>query len=107
MNNLNTSKIVAIVEARMTSSRLPGKHMLLVNGKPMIAHLVTRLKAVTSIDEIVIATTTNANDDILEAFANRERISVFRGSEEDVMGRVLAAQSWIWTLVDPTSVTMH
>lgn len=65
--------------------------MLEALGRPMLGHLVDRLKAVDSIHEIVIATTTNDNDDVLETFARDNGVGVFRGSEEDVLGRVLAA----------------
>ena len=84
-------KIVATIEARMTSSRLPGKVMLPALGRPMLAHLTSRLKAVPSIDEIVLATTVNAADDVLVDFAKKDGIKVFRGSEEDVMARVIGA----------------
>ena len=84
-------KIVAIIEARMTSSRLPGKVMMTVLGKPMLYYLVERLKRVPSIDEIVLATTLNKADDKLIEFAISENISYFRGSEDDVMFRVVEA----------------
>lgn len=84
-------KIVATIEARMTSSRLPGKVMLPALGRPMLAHLTSRLKAAPSIDEIVLATTVNAADDVLVDFATKDGIKVFRGSEEDVMARVIGA----------------
>jgi spore coat polysaccharide biosynthesis protein SpsF len=84
-------KIVCTVEARMTSSRLPGKVLLPVLGKPMLHHLVTRLRAAPSIDEIVLATTVNAADDRLAGFAKDEHIRCFRGSEDDVMARVVGA----------------
>jgi len=84
-------KIVATIEARMTSSRLPGKVLLPALGKPMLAHLTARLKAAPSIDEIVLATTVNAADDVLVEFARQDGIKVFRGSEEDVMSRVIGA----------------
>lgn len=84
-------KVVAIVEARMTSTRLPGKHLLEANGKSMLLHLVDRLKRVTSINEIVLATTVNAADDILVDFANVAGIGVYRGDEHDVMARVVEA----------------
>jgi len=84
-------KVVAIVEARMTSSRLPGKHLMLANGKAMLAHLLDRLKQVSGIDEVVIATTTNRTDDVLVEFANESGVGVFRGSEDDVLSRVLGA----------------
>ncbi len=75
----------------MTSSRLPGKVMLPALGRPMLAHLTSRLKTVQSIDEIVLATTVNATDDVLAEFAEKDGIKVFRGSEEDVMARVIGA----------------
>ena len=86
-----SSKIVAIVEARMTSSRLPGKVLLPAAGRPLLQHLVTRLQRVPSLDGIVIATTTNQTDDVLEALARRVGVGCFRGSELDVMARVLQA----------------
>jgi spore coat polysaccharide biosynthesis protein SpsF len=85
------SKIVATIEARMTSSRLPGKVMLPANGKPMLGHLVGRLKQVKSIQEIVLATTINHADDCLVEFARQQGIACFRGSEEDVLLRVIGA----------------
>jgi spore coat polysaccharide biosynthesis protein SpsF len=84
-------KIVATIEARMTSSRLPGKVLLPASGIPMLQHLVNRLRAVPSLDGIVLATTTNETDDALEAFAGQISINCFRGSEEDVMSRVIGA----------------
>ena len=76
-------KIVATIEARMTSTRLPGKVMLPVMGKPMLHYLLERLKLVPSIDGIVLATTTNDTDDVLAEFAKEKGIDCFRGSEDD------------------------
>jgi spore coat polysaccharide biosynthesis protein SpsF len=84
-------KIVATIEARMTSSRLPGKVLLPALGQPMLHHLVARLRAVPSLNEIVVATTVNKTDDVLEAFARDEGIGCFRGSEDDVLERVIGA----------------
>jgi len=84
-------KIVATIEARMTSSRLPGKVLMNVRGQPMLHHLITRLRAVPSLDAIVLATTTNSTDNVLVSFAEEEGIDCFRGSEEDVMKRVIGA----------------
>ncbi|MBN1392872.1 MAG: glycosyltransferase family protein [Sedimentisphaerales bacterium] len=84
-------KIVITIEARMTSSRLPGKVMLPVNGKPVLEHLVNRLKQVKSSQEIVLATTVNKTDDCLVELARRQGIAWFRGSEEDVLNRVIGA----------------
>jgi spore coat polysaccharide biosynthesis protein SpsF len=88
-------KIVATIEARMTSSRLPGKVLLDAGGKPLLQHLVERLRAVPSICEIVLATTTNAADDVLVDFADNHGIVVYRGSELDVMGRVIGAAQMV------------
>lgn len=82
---------VCTIEARMTSSRLPGKVLLPAAGRPMLAHLVRRLQKVPSIDRIVLATTVNSADDALAEFAHRSAILCHRGSEEDVMGRVIGA----------------
>ena len=84
-------KIIATIEARMTSSRLPGKVLLQAAGKPMIEHLVNRLQAVPSLDGIVLATTINKADDELEEFSKRMGIGCYRGSENDVMARVIEA----------------
>ena len=75
----------------MNSSRLFGKVLLKSKSIPLLGHLVNRLKQVNKIDQIVLATTTNADDDILVDFANEYKISCFRGEEEDVMKRVLNA----------------
>jgi len=79
------------IEARMTSSRLPGKVLLEASGKPMLELMVERLKRATMIDKIVIATTTNDGDDPIEELAHRLNIGVHRGSEHDVLNRVLGA----------------
>jgi len=84
-------RVVATIEARMTSTRLPGKVLLPAMGRPMLHHLVSRLRAVPSIDDIVLATTTNATGDPLLAFAQAEDLTVYRGSEQDVMARVIGA----------------
>lgn len=82
-------KIVATIEARMTSSRLPGKVLLEANKKTMLEHLIERLRAVKSVDEIALATTINGADDPLIDLALRKGVKYFRGSEEDVMDRVI------------------
>jgi spore coat polysaccharide biosynthesis protein SpsF len=84
-------KIIATIEARMTSSRLPGKVLLPAQGAPMLARMVQRLKMVPSLDGIVVATTVNAADDPIEALAAELGIGCWRGSEDDVLKRVLDA----------------
>ncbi len=84
-------KIVCTIEARMASTRLPGKVLRPILGRPMLERLIERLKGAKRIDEIVIATTTNPACDAIAAFAKEKGICFYRGSEEDVMGRVLQA----------------
>jgi spore coat polysaccharide biosynthesis protein SpsF len=81
----------AIIQARMTSSRLPGKIMRPILGKPALQLLVERLSRARAVDNIVVATTANATDDVVEDLADRLRIGCFRGSEDDVLARVLGA----------------
>ena len=85
-------KIAAIIEARMTSSRLPGK-VLLESGinKPLLLCLIERIRKVKNIDQIIVATTTNNEDNKIVKFCKKNKINFFRGSENDVMGRVLNA----------------
>lgn len=75
----------------MGSTRLPGKHLLKVLGKPMLGYLVDRLKVVESLDDIVIATTNSPKDDVMVEFAKEYEVEIYRGSENDVLGRVLEA----------------
>lgn len=84
-------KIVATIEARMTSSRLPGKVLMPVAGITMLGSLIRRLKAVRPIDCIVLATTVNKADDPLVDLAKELEIEAFRGDENDVMNRVIGA----------------
>lgn len=83
--------IVATIEARMTSSRLPGKVLLPIAGKPALQMLIERLKRSTYLDGICVATTVNVADDPIATLAEELGVSVFRGSETDVLGRVLGA----------------
>ena len=84
-------KFAAIVEARMGSSRLPGKIFYKASNKTFLWHLINRIKKVKQINQIILATTTNRNDDVLENFANKNKINCFRGSELNVKKRVLDA----------------
>ena len=84
-------KIVATIEARMTSTRLPGKVLLPLAGKPALERLVERLKRSLYIDEIVVATTTNQTDEPIVELCESLGVKYFRGSELDVLKRVLGA----------------
>ncbi len=80
-----------IAQARMTSTRLPGKVMKIVCGKPLLEHFINRLKRVKSADQIVIATTINDIDNQIVDLCKKLDISYYRGSEEDVLGRYYEA----------------
>jgi spore coat polysaccharide biosynthesis protein SpsF len=80
-----------IIQARMNSSRLTGKVMKKIMGKPLLELLIERLKHCRYVDEIIVATTTNAVDDVIEALAMRLSVKSMRGSEEDVLDRYFQA----------------
>lgn len=84
-------KCVATIEARMTSTRLPGKVLMLAGGKPLLQILIERLRRAPGLDGIVLATTENSTDDPVAALGHAMGVSVFRGSEDDVLGRICGA----------------
>lgn len=81
---------VAVIQARMGSTRLPGKMMLPLAGEHVLTHDVRRVSR-SSVDEVVVATTATTADDIVERYAERAGATVFRGSERDVLGRMYGA----------------
>lgn len=86
-------KTVAIIQARMGSTRLPGKIVKVLMGKTVLQHVIERVQQAKSIDEVVVATTTLAQDDAVVREAARCGVKYFKGSEEDVLARYfLAAQ---------------
>lgn len=80
-------KVIAIVQARMGSMRLPGKVLKQVNGKPLLEYQIERMKRAENVDQIVVSTTTKPLDDPIIDLCERLNIHTFRGSEEDVLGR--------------------
>lgn len=80
-------KVGIIVQARMGSTRLPGKVIKIINGKPMLQILIERLKKMRLCDEIIIATTGNKNDDIIAKISRDLGVQVYRGEENDVLKR--------------------
>lgn len=97
-------KVVAIIEARMKSTRLPGKNLRPILGKPMLEMLVDRLRHAKSLDGVVVATTIDPSDDAIEETCNRIGVGCYRGSMDDVLDRVLrAAQTFgVKTIVEIT-----
>ena len=84
-------RTVAIIQARMGSTRLPGKVLINIGGQTALCRVVRRLSRAELINEVIIATTTSLPDDAIVAEAARLQVGVFRGSENDVMGRYLGA----------------
>lgn len=87
---MELGKLGCIVQARTTSSRLPGKVLKTIDhktGKCILSQVIDRLKAVSEIDEIIIATTINDTDDQIVELAEKEGVRAFRGSEDDVLSR--------------------
>lgn len=80
-----------LIQARMNSTRLPGKVLLDLEGSPMLAWQIRLLKQCAEVDEIVVATTTQPEDDALAELADREEVRWFRGSDEDVLSRFVGA----------------
>jgi glutamate-1-semialdehyde 2,1-aminomutase len=83
--------IIAFVQARMGSIRLPNKVMKIVNGKPLIEYLLLRVAKAKLIDKIVVATSVNSNNDLLVSFVNSLGFETYRGSEHDVLSRFYEA----------------
>ena len=84
---------VAIVQARMGSTRFPGKSMALLYGRPLLAFLLERLKGAHQLSSIIVATTLDPKDDLIADQAKRMDVPCVRGPEEDVLGRFLLTSS--------------
>ena len=82
-------KVTATIQARVGSSRLPGKVMKKICGVTILQLLIERLRMSILIDEIIVATTSNSDDDIIEQLSKKLKVQCFRGSEEDVLGRIV------------------
>lgn len=88
---MNSGKTGIIVQARMGSSRLPGKVLLTVAGKPLLAHLLDRLAQCRKTDQVIVATSDKPGDDPIAQFCQSRDMAVFRGSENDVLSRYYEA----------------
>jgi spore coat polysaccharide biosynthesis protein SpsF len=90
-------RVLALIQARLGSSRLPGKSQLPLplsatgDEQTILGHVVSRARRAASVSEVVVATTTQPLDDSLAALATRLGVSVFRGDEQDVLGRFAGA----------------
>jgi len=84
-------RVVAVIQARMGSTRLPGKVLKPIAGKPLLWHIVHRLKRSQFIEQIAIATSTNPRDDAIVEFGRENGVAVVRGPEDDVLARFARA----------------
>ncbi|MEW6703132.1 MAG: glycosyltransferase family protein [Bacteroidota bacterium] len=80
-------KIVTVIQARMSSTRLPGKVMLPILGRPLLVRMIERVNAAELTGEIVVATSTNPDDDAIEKLCAQEKINCFRGHLNDLLDR--------------------
>src|ERR1700687_531012 len=84
-------KTVAIIQARLESNRLPGKGLKSILGRPILWHIVERVRAVPSIAEVVVAVPDNPDNEVLRRFCADNQIALFAGSETDVLDRYYGA----------------
>ena len=84
-------RVVGIIQARMSSTRLPGKVLLPLAGEPVLAHVVARTRACPLIDEVWVATSIDKSDDAIESWCQAENIRCYRGSLLDVLDRYVQA----------------
>lgn len=109
--------IVAIIQARMGSTRLPGKVLLDLQGQPLLWHVVQRVRQAQTVDQVVIATSETTPNEAIVDFSEGQQAKVlcFRGSEDDVLDRYYQAARWIQAdlivrvtadcpLIDPTVI---
>lgn len=84
-------KVIAVIQARMSSSRLPGKVLRPILGRPMLAYQLERVSQAERIDKVIVATSTDESDDPIEHFCQQAQVACYRGSLNDVLGRYVGA----------------
>ena len=84
-------KTVALIQARMTSSRLPGKVLQEIAGTPMLLHVVRRAQKAETLDFAAVITSTHESDDAIERYCDQNEIPCFRGNLDDVLDRYYQA----------------
>jgi spore coat polysaccharide biosynthesis protein SpsF len=84
-------RVVAVIQARMGSTRLPGKVLKPIAGKPLLWHIVHRLKACRLLEDIAVATSVNPADEAIVEWCNAQGVTVVRGPEDDLLARYAQA----------------
>jgi spore coat polysaccharide biosynthesis protein SpsF len=87
----DTQEVLAVVQARMSSTRLPGKVMADVGGEPMLALQLARLARAQQLNRVVVATSTDAGDDAIADLVRDQKSDVYRGPLDDVLARFVGA----------------
>ncbi len=82
-----SNTVAAIVQARMGSTRLPGKSLMLLAGKPLVGRVIERIRTATKIDKLILAIPDNIENDPLERLGKSYGVQIFRGSEIDLVDR--------------------
>ena len=95
-------RVILILQARMGSSRLPGKSMMDLAGEPLVGRILERVKRCTRLDDIVLAIPDTEQDEPLQTLADRYGVKVFAGSENDLVDRYYQA-----ALVNETDVIVR
>ena len=98
------NKIILVIQARMSSTRLPGKILKPIKGVPILEYLINRVQNIEEINEYWVATSNNKADDIIENLF-KSKVNIFRGDEKDVLGRYydLATQTKANTIIRITA----
>lgn len=84
-------RVVAVIQARVASRRLPKKMLKLIEGQTMLGRVVSRIKLAKTVDEVVVATSISKSDDAIEKLCREKEWAWFRGNEQDVLDRVYKA----------------
>ena len=87
-------KVLAIIQARMGSTRLPGKVLRDLHGKKILEIIIERVSMSDYIDQIAVATSIESQDDLIEAWCDSKHLACFRGSEDDVLDRFYKTASY-------------
>lgn len=92
---MNIERVNAIIQARMGSTRLPGKVLVKIEDVPILEHIIRRLNSVKAINDIIVATSDKQEDDAIAEYCRKNAIPCVRGSEENVLERfALAAKKY-------------
>lgn len=83
--------VTAIIQARMGSTRFPGKVLKMVRGRPLLSYQLERIRKSSMVEQVVVATTVSPQDEEIEKFCKEEKLNYIRGSQEDVLARFYQA----------------